>query len=59
MRATMVEMEPGSVEMFSLKERRYESIRSCACKLSLDYPGRRYSVSLVRAEDSCKVTRLS
>ena len=59
MRATLVQMEEGASLNIPLAERAYNSIRSCAAMLGVAYPGRKYSVSLDRASQSCKVTRVS
>ena len=58
MRATLVEMEPGKEIEISLSVRSYNTIRNCASILGVEM-GRRYSVTLVRQDNSCKVTRVA
>ena len=59
MRATLVQMKPGEAVEIPLKSFAHNSIRNCACALGVTYPGRKYSVSLNREAQNCKVTRLS
>ena len=57
MRATLVRMKPHQSVTISFRERSCNSIRNCASTLALDYPGRKYSVSVDRTAATCIVTR--
>ena len=58
MRGTFVLMNPGDTVSISLQDRKYNTIRNCASILGVEM-GRRYSVTLVRQDNSCKVTRVA
>lgn len=59
MRATLVQMKAGESIHIPTRVRGYNSVRNCASLLGVEYPGRKYSVSVNREANSCKVTRLS
>lgn len=59
MRATLVQMKAGESIHIPTRVRGYNSVRNCASLLGVEYPGRKYSVSVDRQANSCKVTRLS
>lgn len=56
MRATIVAMDKDDVITISLSERGYNSIRNCASNVGV-MMARKYSVSLNREANECKVTR--
>ena len=57
MRATLVQMKPGESLTIPMRVRGWNSVRNCASLLGVEYPGRRYSVSVDRQANNCKVTR--
>ena len=57
MRATLVQMKPGECLTIPLQVRGWNSVRACASILGVDFPGRKYSVSVDREAQNCKVTR--
>ena len=59
MRATLVQMKAGESIHIPTRVRGYNSVRNCASLLGVEYPGRKYSVSVDRQANSYKVTRLS
>ena len=59
MRATLVQMKPGESVLIPWKVRGWNSVRNCASALGISYPGRKYSVSVNRGQESCQVTRLA
>lgn len=50
-------MKPNQSVKISFVERSWNSVRNCASTLALDYPGRKYSVSVDRSAAACIVTR--
>ena len=58
MRATMAQMKAGESITIPMRIRCYNSVRNCASLLGSDL-GRKYSVSVDRAAQTTKVTRIS
>ena len=56
LRATLAQMKAGDCITIPLQVRGYNTIRNCASLAGSDL-GRKYSVSLDRANNNCKVTR--
>jgi len=59
MRATLIRMGTGEMVEISTRTRSWAGIRNCASLLGVDFPGRKYTVSLDRVAGVCKVTRIS
>lgn len=58
LRATMVQMNPGETLHFHLGDRSPIAVRNCASLLGVYYPGRKYSVSIERKSQLCKIVRV-
>ena len=58
LRASLVQMKAGEVLRFPLEGRSPIAVRNCASLLGLNYPGRKYSVSIHRETLQCSITRV-